>query len=90
MIHPRQIAESPLVAAQLKDATIAEAIKKFGIDPREVEQILVMSRMEELGGRPEPVPVIIAHFTHDVDAKEILSKLQAADKNANARTINED
>ena len=79
VIHPRRIAQSPLVAEQLKDEKIAEAIKKFGIDPSEVEQIVVLRQhgREELG-RPEPIPVIITRFTHDVDAKEVLTKLQAA------------
>ena len=47
VIHPRRIAQSPLVAEQLKDETIAAAIKKFGIDPSEVEQIVVLVSMGE-------------------------------------------
>ena len=80
VIRPRQIAQSPLVAEQLKDETIAGAIKKFGIDPSEVEQIVVISRMGEMyPGHPQLVPTVITHFTHDVDAKEVLAKLQAAE-----------
>ena len=79
VIHPRRIAQSPLVAELLKDETIAGAIKKFGIDPSEVEEIVVLISMDEKQpGQPEPVPVMITRFTHDVDAKEVLTKLQAA------------
>ena len=71
VIHPRRIAQSPLVAELLKDEMIAGAIKKFGIDPSEVEQIVVLlaCRREQPGS--QPIPVIITRFTHDVDAKEI-------------------
>ena len=79
VIHPRRIAQSPLVAELLKDETIAAAIKKFGIDPSEVEQIVVLLRMVAIRpGQREPIPVTIVRFTHDVDAKEVLTKLQAA------------
>ncbi len=42
VVHPRRIAQSPLVAELLKEETIAAGIKKFGIDPREVEQMVVL------------------------------------------------
>ncbi|MGO9114577.1 MAG: DUF1559 domain-containing protein [Thermoguttaceae bacterium] len=79
VIHPRRIAQSPLVAEQLKDEMIAASIKKFGIDPSEVEQLVVLFNMDEKQPeRTEPMAVMIARFTHDVDAKEVLTKLQAA------------
>jgi hypothetical protein len=79
VIHPRRIAQSPLVAAQLKNETIAAAIKKFGIDPSDVEQIVMLMSMGELRpGRHETLPVITFRFTHDVDAKEVLTKAAAA------------
>ena len=79
VIHPRRIAQSPLVAEQLKNEMIAGAIEKFGIDPSEVEEIVVLVRMGEM--RPDVhvlLPTIITRFTHDIDAKEVLTKLQAA------------
>lgn len=86
VIRPRRIAQSPLVAELLKEETTAGAIKKFGIDPGEVEQVVVLLSLGDFGmdGKrlktvPRPVPVIIARFTHDVDAKEVLTKLQAAE-----------
>ena len=79
VIHPRRIVQSPLVADLLKNETLTGAIKKFGIDPSEVEEIVVLISMgENRRGQPEPVPVMITRFTHDVDAKEILTKVQAA------------
>ncbi len=58
---------------------VAQAIKKFGIDPSEVEQIVVLVSMGELRpGNPEPFPVFTFRFTHDVDAKEVLTKAAAA------------
>ncbi len=79
VIHPRRIAQSPLVAEQLKDEMIAGAIKKFGIDPSEVEQIVVLVSMDAKGVRgPVPNFVMSTRFTHDVDAKEVLAKFQAA------------
>ncbi len=79
VIHPRRIAQSPLVSDLLKDEMIAEVIKKFGIGPREVEEIVVLISIDEMRwDRPEPIPVIITRFTHDVDAKGVLTKLAAA------------
>jgi hypothetical protein len=79
VIYPRRIAQSLPVAEVLKEETIAASIKKFGIDPGEVQQIIVLFSMgEEQPGNPEPTPIIITRFTHDVDAKEVLTKLQAA------------
>ena len=71
VIHPRRIAQSPLVAEHLKDEMIAEAIiKNFGIDPSEVERIVVLISVgKDRSGRPEPLPVVIVRFTHNVDAK---------------------
>ena len=79
VVNLRRIAESPLVAEQLKDETIAGEIKKFGIGPREVEQIVILfGTGEKQPGRAEPVAVLLVRFTHDVDAKEVLTKVQAA------------
>ncbi|MGA2257985.1 MAG: DUF1559 domain-containing protein [Thermoguttaceae bacterium] len=90
VIHPRQIAQSPLVAESLKDEMIAGAIKKFGIDPSEVEQIVVLFRMvEQLPGHPKPSPIGIVHFTHDVNAKGIMAKFQAAEGSPGPHRIKE-
>lgn len=76
VIHPRRLAEWPLVAEQLKDPQAADSIKKLGIAPEEVDQVVLLLSMVELRpGRPEPMPTIVARFTHDVDAKQILEKL---------------
>jgi hypothetical protein len=79
VINPRRLAASPLVAEQLKTEKVAEAIKTFGIDPSEVEQIVVLLSMRKTQrGLPEPVAVITARFTHDVDARQVAAKLEAA------------
>ena len=90
VIHPRRLAESPLVAEKLKDEKIAEAIKKFGLDPSEVEQIvLLLSMNEKQPGDSEPIPVMITRFTHDVDIKEVLTKMQAASAKKESKPIQE-
>jgi hypothetical protein len=79
VINPRRIAASPLVAAALKNDAVAGAVKKFGIDPSEVEQIVILMGASELQpGRTEQAVIISTRFTHDVDSKDILTKLQAA------------
>lgn len=78
VIHPRRIAQSSLVAEKLKDEKIAAAIKNFGIDPKDVEQIVVLLSMDEKHPNYAAIPVMLTRFTHDVDAKEILGKLPAA------------
>jgi hypothetical protein len=88
VIHPRRIAQSPLVAGLLKDETIAGAIKKFGIDPSEVEQIVVLFCMvERYPGHPEPLPTVITHFARNVDAKEVLIKLQTLEGSREPHSI---
>ena len=79
VFHPRRIVHSPLVAELMKDEAVAEGVKKFGIDPGEVEQVVALLSMDEQRKGPqEPFALVIAQFTHDVDAKEVLAKLQAA------------
>ncbi len=78
-IKLRRITQSPLVAEPLKDEMIAGAIKKFGIDPGEVKQMVILIGIsEKQPRRGDPVAVVVVRFTHDVDAKEALTKLQAA------------
>ncbi len=78
VIRPRRIALLPPVAEELKDEAVASAINRFGIDPREIDQLVVLISMNvENPGDPEPVGVVVARFTHDVDAKAMLTKLQA-------------
>ena len=80
VVNLRQIVQSPVVAEVLKEETVAAAIKKFGIDPSEVEQLVVLLGVDEKQpGQKEPFSVIIARFAHDVDAKVVLTKLQAAE-----------
>ncbi len=90
VIHPRRIAQSELLADLLKDDMVAGAIQKFGIHPSEVEQIVVLVRMvESQPGYPQPLPTIIAHFTRDVDAKEVLGKFQALEGSPGPHLIKE-
>ena len=78
-VNLRRIAQSPLVAEQLKEEMVAGAIKKFGIDPSDVKQMVILIGMSETQPRRgEPVAVVIVLFTHDVDPKEFLPKLHAA------------
>jgi hypothetical protein len=79
VIHPRRIAQSPLVAEQLQDAAIAGEIKRFGVDPNDVEELVILFSMNgRPAGHSDPVAVVIARFNYDVVAKEVLAKLQAA------------
>jgi hypothetical protein len=73
VIHPRQIARLPLVTEFLQEEMIAAAIKKLGIEPTEVEQIVVLGRMNAKVSA-EPSILVSARFTHEVNAKEVLSK----------------
>jgi hypothetical protein len=80
VIHPRRIVQSPLVAEQLKNAEMGEMVKRLGVEPGDLEEVVVQfSMFESVPGHPEPVPTAIAHFTRDVDAKEVLAKLQEAE-----------
>jgi hypothetical protein len=74
VIHPRRIARSPLAAELLKDETIAGAVKNFGIDPGEVEEIVVLFRKDP--DWKDRLPVTIIRFTHD--AKEVLTRMREA------------
>ena len=78
VIHPRRIAQSPLVAVLLQNETVGAEIKRIGIDPSEAEQLVVLFRVDKQPGHPDPVPVLVARFTHDVDAKEVLARMRAA------------
>ena len=78
VIRPRRIAQSPLAAVLLKNETAATEIKRVGIDPSEVEQLVVLFRVDKQAGHPDPVPVLVARFTHDVDGKEVLARMRAA------------
>ena len=73
VIHPRQIARLPLVTELLQEEMIATAIKKLGIEPTEIQQMVVLGRMNvKVSG--EPIFFVSARFTHEVNAKEVLSK----------------
>lgn len=78
IINPRRIAAAPLVAEQLKDEKIAEKVKEFGLEPSEVEQVAYLLSMGEAfpGGRTEPIPTMVVHFNREVDARQVLGKLQ--------------
>jgi hypothetical protein len=90
VIHPRRIAQSPLVAQQLKDETIAGAIKKFGVEPSDVAEIVVLVGLgKNRSGGLEPIPVTVIRFTHDVDAKGVLTRLEAAMAPRGAQPIKE-
>ena len=56
VIHPRRIAQTPLVAEALKEETIAAAVKKSGIDPSEVQEIVCCLVLGRAGGEaPNPI-----------------------------------
>jgi hypothetical protein len=79
VINPRRLAASSIVAEQLKKEVISGAIKKYGIEPSEVEQIVVLFGKDEkrfFPGAMAIAPVLITiRFTHDADAKDIATKL---------------
>ena len=77
VINLRRITQSPLLADLLKDEEIAEAIRKFGLYPGEIEQIVVPIRIDKTQpGESKLTAFLIARFTHEVDAKDILAKLK--------------
>ena len=68
------------MADKLKDEKVAGAIRSFGIDPRDIEQIVVPIGLEEnQSGPPKLTAFLITRFTHDVDAKDVLRKLGVND-----------
>ena len=76
IINLRRLVSSPLLAEKLKDEKVAGAIKNFGIDPREVEEIVVPIGLEAgQAGQSKLTAFLITRFTHDVDAKEVLARL---------------
>jgi len=77
IIHPRRIAQSPLLAELMKDEEVVTAIRKVGIHPDEIEQIVVPIRAVDVQqpDQPKLSGYMIARFAHEVDAKEILAKL---------------
>ncbi len=75
VVNLRRLADSPLVAAKLKQKEVAANIKKFGIDPREVEQLVMPIGLDvSQSGPPRWTACLIARFTHDVDPEEVLAK----------------
>jgi hypothetical protein len=75
VIHPRRIAELPLVAAQLKDEMIAGKIAMLGIEPKDLEQVVILFSV----GNSEPLPpLVVVHFVRDVDGMEVLTKFRTA------------
>jgi hypothetical protein len=79
VIHPRRIARSPLAAELLKDETVAEVVKKFGFDPADVEEIVLLAgKSDDKPPLPPVTVVMLTRFTHDVDVKEVLVKFQVA------------
>jgi hypothetical protein len=79
MINLRRITTSPLVAEPLKDESIAEAVKKLGISPSDVERITVLIGVEKnQEGQSEPATVIVTRFAHQVNPEDVLNKFQAA------------
>jgi len=91
VVQPRRIAELPLVAAQLKDEKIAAAIQDFGVEPSEVEQLVIAVSMVAMDPKypAEPMPTVIAHFNHDVDGLDMATKLQKVMDSRNPKGFKE-
>ena len=86
IIHLRRIARLPLVAEQLKEDWISDGIRKFGIDPSEIEQLIVLVPLPEVS-KPTGTgysPTFIIRFAEPVDAKALLVRFQDAIFNAPA------
>jgi hypothetical protein len=75
VVHPRRMAEVPLVAGLLKDELVAGKVGAVGIEPKDIEQIVILVSLDKSEPRP---PLAVVHFARDVDGMEILTKFRNA------------
>jgi hypothetical protein len=85
LLHPRRLAQAPLLAPLLQDPSVAELTRMTGIDPRTVERVLVLTEpFPNSGGKPPPPGpgppqslfqlAAVVHFGAPVDGKKLLEK----------------
>ena len=79
VLHPRRLAQSPLIAPLLKDPAITAALQQWEIDPANIEQILMLASIPsqaKASGGPDS-PDFIIRFAQPVDVKKPLVKFQS-------------
>jgi serine/threonine protein kinase len=91
VVHPRRIAQSPVVAAVLPPGAADEMVKELGVKPEQIEQAVVFLQAETPkgpttappkdgpgpGGPPDwtPSPGAIIRFAEPTDGKQLLTRL---------------
>ncbi|MGD0898697.1 MAG: DUF1559 domain-containing protein [Thermoguttaceae bacterium] len=78
VVHPLRIAQSPLVGPLLKEEFLAQRIMEFGIDPTEVEEIIVLAPVPPKHYAPpgtRMTPTTIVRLAKAEDVKTMLANL---------------
>jgi hypothetical protein len=70
VVHPRRIAQSPLVAGVLPPGAAGEMARGLGVRPEQVEQVIVLL---QAGDDPALTPGAVVRFAEAVDAKQFLT-----------------
>jgi hypothetical protein len=84
IVRPARLAKAPLLAGISQDQLLAEPIKQIGVDPRKIEQAILLVEPFP-GGIPKPnepsqgnvlfFPAGILRFAEGVDCKPMLNKV---------------
>jgi hypothetical protein len=85
VLHPQRLAKAPLLAPLLQDPSVAELTQMTGIDPSNIERVLVLTEpFPNSGGKPPPPGpgppqalfqlAAVVRFGAAVDGKKLLEK----------------
>jgi hypothetical protein len=74
IVHPSRLAKSPLLAELPQDKLLASFTQFAGIDPRQVEQMVLLIEPFP-GGNVAFLPAAILRFAGKVDSKQLLGKM---------------
>lgn len=73
VLHPQRSLKSPLLAPLLKDLPLGQAVEATGIDPQQIERIVLF--LEPMpGGNAGFFGCGIVRFAQDVDGKQLITK----------------
>jgi hypothetical protein len=73
IVHPSRLLNSPLLADWSKEPMVAGMIKDTGIDPRKIDQLILLGDPMP-GGNVALMPAGIVRWSEDVDSKDLLSR----------------
>jgi hypothetical protein len=73
IVHPARLAKAPLLTRVPQDELLAPLLKEMGIDPRKIEQAILLIEPFP-GGEVLYSPAGIIRFAEPVDGKQLLSK----------------